>query len=80
MKTLLAVAAVLVLLAGAASAPAETVGALMILANAAPAVVPIRRLTTRKLMDKLGILSRETLRKLEKQPGFPKPVYDVDPQ
>lgn len=36
----------------------------------------MNRLKTGGMMRKLSVDSRETLRKLEKMPGFPKPVYD----
>ena len=76
MKSLLLAAFAFTLL-GYLATPVETAGAMIIFASAMPAGVRIRRLTTQQLMDKLGIRSRETLRKLEKQPGFPHPVYDA---
>jgi predicted DNA-binding transcriptional regulator AlpA len=36
----------------------------------------MRRLTTADVMQKLGIRSRETLRQLAKNRGFPKPIHD----
>lgn len=38
--------------------------------------VAVKRLNTKKLMDKLGISSRETVRKLQMNPAFPQPIYD----
>src|SRR5262245_11132482 len=71
-----AIAAALVLFPLAAcTAPNEAAG-IVILANVVAAVPRLRRLTTRQLMEKLGIQSRETLRKLQKKAAFPQPVYD----
>lgn len=36
----------------------------------------MKRLTTADVMTKMGIRSRETLRQLSKNRGFPRPVHD----
>ena len=79
MQYLFAAAIVAVLWLGVATSGwqrSESSGTALVLAHAVLAAPRIRRLTTHQLMEKLGVRSRETLRKLQRKPGFPQPVHD----